>query len=401
MSNTLSVIDMVAREALRIAHEKATFIGTINRSYDDSFGKAGAKVGSTLRVRNPNRYTRTKNTRVMDVQDTTESTQTITLATQDHVDIRFNSAELSLSIDELSQRYIEPAMSVLVSGIDGDCIATATKGTYQLVGTAGTTVGTVSSGFSDTSALGQARAKINQQCAPQNGRILQVDSVTMASIANGVKHMFNPQQDIGKAWREGFVARTAMCDIYENERTWSHTVGADVTSVTLDTFTVTNGIEYINMTAGATLTIGTVFTIAGVYDVHPETKQTYSHLKQFVCTGPGTSATSADISPPIYTSGPLQNVSATPATTAALTFVGAINTTYRQNIMYHPDAFAFVSADLPLYGDSDKCVRRTQDGLSLRVWQASDIINDQLLMRIDMLYGFKILRPEWACRITN
>src|SRR5574343_1608527 len=146
MSNTFSVIDMVAKEAMRIAHEKATFIGTINRSYDDSFAKSGGKIGSTLRIREPNQYTRRSGSRVMDVQDTTESTQTVTLATQDGVDMRFNSAELALSIDELTARYIEPAVSVLVSKIDATHLATATKAVANLVGTAGTAIGAVTSG---------------------------------------------------------------------------------------------------------------------------------------------------------------------------------------------------------------------------------------------------------------
>lgn len=69
--------------------------------------------------------------------------------------------------------------------------------------------------------------------------------------------------------------------------------------------------------------------------------------------------------------------------------------------MYHKDAFTFVTADLPIMDDAAKCVRRTQDGLSLRVWQASDIRNDEMLTRIDILYGGKTVRAPWACRISN
>ena len=104
MANTLSVIDMVTREALRIAHEKLTFISTIDRSYDSSYAKTGAKIGNELRVRNPNQYTRRKGSRVMDVQDQEESTQTVTVALQDGVDMKFNSAALSLSTDDLTRR---------------------------------------------------------------------------------------------------------------------------------------------------------------------------------------------------------------------------------------------------------------------------------------------------------
>jgi hypothetical protein len=138
MANSLVTIDMLARESLRVAHEKAQFIGTVDRQYDDSFANTGAKIGTALRVRKANQYVRTTGSRVMDVQDQAEAVGTITLATQDHVDMRFNSAELALSIDEISKRYIEPAVSVLVSGIESDFLAYSTKQVWNLTGTAGT-----------------------------------------------------------------------------------------------------------------------------------------------------------------------------------------------------------------------------------------------------------------------
>jgi hypothetical protein len=409
MSNTLSVIDMVARESLRIAHEKLSFIGTVDRSYDDSYARTGAKIGSTLKVRNPNQYTRRHGSRVMDIQDTTETTQTITVATQDGVDLKFNSAELSLSVDELSRRYIEPAVSVLVSGIEGDMMTAVTKEVAQLAGTAGTVVGA-----SDISALGAARAKLNQQLAPKDGnRFCQLDSVTMASVATKINTLFHPSAEIERAYREGYITRTAMAEFYENERTYSHTNGDDVAGAIDETAETnfTQGTTKMHVDAlGSTCTVGSVFTIADVYDCHPETKQRYSHLKQFtVVSATFTGSNEADIvfSPAIYTTGAKQNISTDLAYTAAgwnnkvVTFVGSASTAYRHNLMYHKDAFAFVTADLPIMDDAAKCVRRVQDGLSLRVWQGSDIRNDELLMRIDILYGWKTLRPEWACRITN
>lgn len=414
MSNTNITIDMVAKEAMRLAHEKATFIGTVDRQYDDSFANKGAKNGSTLRVLNPNQYVRRAGSRVMDVKDQTSSTQTITLATQDGVDMRFNSAELALEIDELSKRYIEPAMAVLMSGIDGDCLTTATKETFNVAGTAGTVVGTVTSGFSDTSALGQARAKINQGLAPKNSRILQMDSITMASVSNGIKGLFHPSDQVKEVWREGFVARTAMADIYENERTWSLTNISDVTGTTDAASLVTDGGSTVDMhSTVVSPAVGSVFTIAGVYACHPETKQAYSHLQQFVVTTTSAGA-GCTVSPTIYlglsdATAAKQNVcksdgsklALTDFNSQTLTFVGNASTTYRQNLMYHKEAFAFVTADLPLMDDAHKCVRMNQDGFSLRVWQGSDIRNDELLMRIDILYGFKTLRPYWSCRVTN
>ena len=404
MSNSLVTIDMVTREALRIAHEKSQFIGTVDRQYDDSFAKPGAKIGSPLRVRKPNQYSRTTGSRVMDVQDQVEGTGSIVVATQDHVDMRFNSAELALSIDEISKRYIEPAMSVLISGIESDFIAMATKATYNTAGTAGTPP-------TDLVAVGAARAKLNQHLAPKDGnRFIQCDSVTMGGMVNGLKGLFQDSSQIKEQYREGMIGRTAMADWYENDRMWTLTNGSDVTGTTDAAALVTDGGSVVDMhttVAVAVQAVGQVFTIAGVYACHPETKAAYSSLQQFTITAIG--ATTTTVSPTIHLTGPRKNVvssnGATLVTTdfnsKTLTFVGAASTSYVQNLMYHKEAFQFVTADLPLMASSEKCVRRSQDGLSLRVWQDSDIRNDELLMRIDILYGMAALRPEWACRITS
>lgn len=399
MSNTLKVLDMIANESLAVAHEKATFISTTNLQYDESFKWEGShKGGQTLRVRDPNQYTRRQGSRVMDVQDQDESTQTITLATQDGVDMRFNSAELTLDtnspkeVERFSKRYIEPAMSVLVSGIDGDYLTAMTKATYNLVGTAGTVVG--ASG--DISALFNARAKLNQALAPKDNRSYQIDSVTMASIVNGKTGLFHPDGQVKKAFTEGFYGRAAGAEFYENERTYAHTNGSDHTTVTVND-TVASG-DSTFTTAGASVTVGTVFTIANVNAVHPETKASYGVLQQFVITA--ISGNDWTVSPSFVSTGAKQNIDALPANGAAITLHGSASTAYRQNMVYHKDAFAFVTADLPLY-DAEKCVRKQMDGLSIRVWMDSDIRNDELLVRLDILYGWKALRPAWAARISN
>ena len=402
MSNTLLTIDMVTREALRVAHESCSFISTTDRQYDDSFGKTGAKIGTALRVRKPNAYTRTTGSRVMDVQDQEEANGTITVATQDHVDMRFNSVELALSLDDFSKRYIEPAVKVLVSGIESDYLAFATKATYNVAGTAGTAI-------TSLVAPGAARAKLNQGLAPKdNMRAIQMDSVTMGGLVNGVAAYFNPSNAISDQYREGLVARTAMADYYENERVWTLTNSNDVTGTTDAAAQVTDGGSTIDMADTITnAAVGSVFTVAGVYACHPETKAAYPHLQQFVVTA--NSSGLCTVSPSTILTGARKNVcSSTGATLATtdfnsktLTFIGAASTSYVMPLMYHKEAFQFVTADLPLMDDAAKCVRRVQDGLSMRVWQASDIRNDEQLMRIDILYGMAALRAEWACRMVG
>lgn len=407
MSNTFKVVDMVTKEALRIAHESLTFIGTVDRQYDDSFKQTGAKHGSTLRVREPNKYTRRQGSRVMDVQDQNESVQTITVATQDGVDMKFNSAELIQSVnsgaafDDLSKNYIEPAVKSLMSGIEGDFLAYCTKRVYQTAGTAGSAINTLTT-------PGLARAKLNQQLAPKDSRNIQMDSVTMANLVTGVSGFLNPSREVSEQYREGFIARTAMADYYENERIWTLTNSNDITGTTDADAQVTDGGTTIDMADTITnAAVGSVFTVAGVYDCHPETKTAYPHLKQFTVISNASGV--CTVSPATILTGAKKNVCSSTGTdlattdfnSKALVFQGAASTSYVQPIMYHKEAFQFITADLPLMDDAHKCVRRQQDGLSVRVWMGSDIRNDELLMRLDILYGMAALRPEWACRMIG
>jgi len=303
MPNLNLTIDEITREALEIAHEKISFLGTINRQYDSSFAQAGGKIGSTLRIREPNKFTRRTGSRVMDVQDVTTTSQTVTVATQDGVDMRFNSAELAMDIDMFSQNYIEPAISVMVSGIEADVLGDISKGIYNQVGTPGAVVG--ASG--DISALGNARAKINQGLAPKDGqRYVQMSSITMASIVNGTKSLFQDSTQIKEAFREGFISRNAMATWYENERVYSHLNGSSDNTGTVND-TVASGdtaVTLASMGVSKTITKGSIITFAGCYDIHPETKVAYSHLKQFtvtaLATADGAEAVTVSVSPAIY-----------------------------------------------------------------------------------------------------
>lgn len=398
MANTLLTIDMIAREALRLAHEKASFIGTINRQFDRSWSSEGP-TGNTLRIRVPSQYTRRQGSAVMNAQDSVQVSTNLVVATQDGVDMRFTSVELAQSLDDFSRLHLEPAMAGFISAIDSDVLQGCTKSTYNWGGTAGSTV-------SSLTAAGEARTRLNRGLAPKGSRFIQLNSAQMASMVTGVAGYFNPSNAISEQYREGIVARTAMADYYENERVWSM---ANTTSVTLSTaklngYVSTAGQTSINITSltVSSASVGMKFTLANMFDVHPETKQSYGQLKQFTVTA-ATDVSTYTISPAIYRTGARQNVTGNGTTTStnALTWLGSPNSTYALGLMYHRDAFTFATAELPLMADAARCVRKTYDGLSLRVWQASDIRNDEMLTRIDMLYGFQVIRADWASVIVG
>ena len=391
MANTLLTIDQITNEALRLAHEKSSFLGTINRQFDEEFGRKGGKAGDTLRIRIPSQYVRRTGSRVMEVQDSEQVKTTLTVATQDGVDMRFNSREMSLDLDNFSKLHLEPAMAALISGVESDVLQGVTKLVYNQTGTWGTPP-------TDLTHFGTARAYMNQDLAPKDGnRFLQYDSINMGTIVKGLAGLFQDSAQIKEQYREGMMGRTSGFDWYENERVYPHASGADQ-SGTVNDASIAEGLSTIT-TSSVTFAVGDVFTIANVNKVHPETKATYGRSQQFVVISVD-GANDYTFSPAIYASGAKKNVDALPVTGAAVTGFQTASQTKTQALAYHKDAFTFATAALPLMSSAEKCVNREHDGISLRVWQDGDIRNDELLTRIDILYGYSAIRPQWASRIS-
>lgn len=388
MANTLLTPQQITRESLRLLHQKLTFIGNVNRQYDSQFAKSGAKIGDSLKIRLPNEYT-VRTGRTLSAQDTTETSTTLQVATQAGVDVNFYSSELTLSLDDFSSRILEPAMARLAAHMEADAL-NMYKDVYNLVGTAGTVP-------ADLLTYLEAKRKLDENLTPMDSnRTAHLLPVSTVKLVDALKGLFQDSKAITEQYREGMMGRTAGFDFYQNTLMPTHTVGADVTTVTVNGATQTGSTLAV---LGADVKKGDVFTIAGVYQVHPETKATMPNLQQFVVTADGT--TSLSISPPITTSGAKQTVNASPANGAAITFVGTAATGYGQNLAFHKDAFAFATADLIMPKGVDWSAREVYDGISMRVVRAYDINNDALPCRIDVLYGYKTIRPQMACRITN
>lgn len=408
MSNTNLTVDWIGNEALRLAHEKASFIGTINREFDDTY-KPG--YGSTIRIRIPSQYA-TRTGRVMDVQDGVQQSTQLAVATQWGVDLRYNSQEMAQDLVNFQKLHLEPAMATLVSKLDGDCLEQATKATYNSVGVPGNTISTLL-------YPGQARGRLNQYLAPKSNRQLQLDSMSMADLVNTQAIYNNPAAGISEQFREGLVTRTAMADYYENERVYNQSY-ASGNSSWISSQAITNGTAslLISTTTWFTPTVGSVFTLgftssvtSGLRACHPETKQAYSHLQQFVVTAASAATSTVNFSPPIYISGARKNVAQgngadhdsvlNGISTAIVRFAAGGSSTFAQPLMYYRDAFTFATAPLPLMSDAARCVVKTYDGISLRVWEGSDIRNDEKLTRIDVLWGFATIRAQWACKLIG
>lgn len=393
MSNTILTPTAVTREALRILHQKLNFIGTINRQYDDQFAKSGAKIGTTLKIREPNQFT-VRTGKTLDAQDISETSQTLTVATQKGVDVNFSTAELTMSLDDFGKRILDPMMSVLASAIEYDAMSMY-KDVYNSTWTSGSAL--TYNGILDSQVLMQ------RGLAPGGDRTANLNPQDTVDLIKDTKTLFNHQGELGKAFREGYIGRATGFDFMENTLWPGHTTGSEDGAYVVNTSTgITSGSATVAVTAGTgTLALGDVITIAGVNSVHPETKVSTGVLQQFVITAAyAGGAGNITVSPTPVTSGATQNVTIVSAgASKAVAVGGTASDALTTSLLYNKDAFTFVTADLMMPGGVDWAKREVMDGISMRIVRDYDINNDNMPCRIDVLYGYKTLRPQWATRL--
>ena len=417
MPNTLLSPTAITREFLMILHNNLSFTKGVNRQYNEDFANSGAtmsgKIGPSLRVRKPNRYT-VRTGAAIQVQDTTEDYVTVNCTTQKGVDMRFSSADLTLTIDEFSDRYIKPAALLLASTIDYDGLTLATD-VYNLQGTAGYDPGnttTATDAHYVPKVFLQAQANLSDYACPIDERTMVLNPAGQAYSVGGLAGLFNPQAAISEQYTKGSMGPAlGFADFKMDQNVNRLTTGSRVATAGNSIATnanMTGSTIAITTDSNATFKKGDVFyfsTGTAVNTVNPETKQNTGRAQKFVVTADyqatGTSAAALPISPAIITSGATETVTASPDQSAQITWIGAASTAYAADLAYHKDAFTLVTADLVVPKGVDFAAREVYDGISCRIVRQYDINNDNLPCRIDILYGWTTIRPELACRIIG
>lgn len=390
-SNTLLNINMITAKALVILHQKLNVVGAVDRQYDDSFGQAGAKIGSSLRIRIPVQFTVSSGP-TLAIQNTVETNTTLTLSTQNHVDFSFSSQELTLNIDDFAARYLEPACKVLAASVESQFLLQVLPSIYNVVDGHGSA--------QTMKNILTARKILLDNLTPQSRQWqLRVNTQDNVDVVTSNLGLFQQSTQIARQYTEGVMGLSGGFEWAENTHLGGgYTRGAEngylvgAASQTGSSLAVTTGTGTGNA--------GDVFTIAGVFRVHPETKAVTNVLQQFVLTAPITAGAGTwSISPPINVTGPYQNVSGSPGAGAAITFLAVASTATGQSLAFHPEFATFATADLVMPGGVDMAARASSDGLSIRVVRQYDINNDVLPCRLDILWGAVAMRPQLACRL--
>lgn len=397
MANTILTHQMIAREAAKMLEEEAPFIANINKGRQDEFGKdvQGYKKGDTVTIKVPTSG-RVFNGAVYAEggagSDFLEEEVSLTLDTQKHVGLKFGAKEKLLDITDFKDRILRPQMQTLSSVVEADLIARGVLGTPNQVAMS-------LSGANPSNALALGRAKLNQYLAPAGDRSVILSSTANVALSGEVSRMYNPTQTSSKAYLQGYVATAFGADLYEHQSVAVFNNGT-AAGLTVNGANQTGKIVNLAAATAGTLTQGTVFTIAGVNAVHPLTGQDLGVLQQFVVTATVTvgANTAVSIFPALNATAPNKTTSALPANGAVVTVV---STNGFQNLEFHKDAFTAAFAPLPVLASCEGYTARLPSGISVRVMTFGDGLNDLERTRIDVLYGFQVVRPLHACRITQ
>ena len=409
MANTLATPSWTTKEVARGFINKLVFLANVNRTYDDQYEIAGAKVGNTVNARLPQRFTVTDG-QALQLQNLYDQPVPITLTNQKNVAFGYSSAQATTELDDIRTRYVTPGSEALANAAEVLAFDAVYTDIYSSVGTPGTTP-------SATLTYLQAGVKLTDLSTPLRGRVAVLDPLAMSTLANTTSSLFNPTAVISENYEEGMFGRKQLgVDKWLQDPVRpTHTTGTFTASTPLVNGASQTGSSLITdgwASGATTLKKGDVFTVAGVNSVNPLSYSDNGRLQQFVVTADNSDSSGAmtiAISPSIITSGALQTVSASPANNAVITVLGATAAaggtlatyTSPQSLVYHPDAFAFVMADLmkPGAGAESTTVRSKALGFSIRMVEQYQIGTDQNPSRLDILIGAATIQARLASRV--
>lgn len=403
MSTAILTHTMLAREAAALLKEKANFINRINRKRQEDIQQKvnGYKKGGFVDIVIP------PPSKVYDgatfagggsADDQVESTVRLQLTNQKHVPLTFTAVEKALKLDDFRERFLEPAIDTLIATVQADLMTKAYRLSPNVIGTPGTVP-------NSAKIYSQGRALLERHLAPASPRTVIWSSDANVELVDASKALFNPNEEVARMFLKGYCKSYAEMDFFENQSVPTHTNGNDVTGVVISGASQTGSSLTVGGVAnGSTFKAGQVFTIADVYDVHPLTGDAYPNLRQFVITA-DTTATTTTVALPIWpaidATAPGKTVSAVPADTAALTFVGAASTGYRQNLGFHRDAIATAFAPLPVLASCEGYTAEIDD-IAVRVMTFGNGLTDQEHTRVDVLYADPAgVRRDHIFRITE
>jgi len=399
MTNTLVTCTIVAKESLAILKNMLTYSAAVNRDWEDEFTSnmsRGYAPGATINIKKPPRYVYRAG-RVAVPQATVETTVPLSLS-QGGCDINFTGLERTLSLTQLEQK-IQAAIAPVANEIDRQGLQLAHFATFNTLNPTGVVPNTQALALAAVTGLNQ---RLDEMAAPRDKQRALISNPSLnANLIQGFAGLFNSSDIISKQFKSGMMVDSLGIAYAMDQNVDVHLNGA-ATATNIAGANQTGSSVTVVAVAGGTLTRGTVITLPGVFAVNPQSRQSTGTLANFVVTADVLlAATSIPISPAIVVSGPFQNVTASPTTGAPYIILGAANTSYNTNVAFHKDAFTL--AMVPMFAPTGgrgviDVSQQSSDGFTVKVTQFYDGVNDNYIMRIDVLFGWAATYPELSVK---
>lgn len=414
MSNQVPIQTIVAKKVLARLQNKLPMTANVNKDFQTELSDSQKRAGGIININKPPLFN-VRTGEIMEVQSTVIPAVSTSL-NMFGVDVSASQLDLQISYDAVQKGMIDGvldgAASALAAKIEADGFALALK-VANVVGTPGTEI-------TDPSVLATAGALITSNGGMIGGRnrIGLLNSFQNASFATGVKNYFNPVNTVSDAFADGILGNGYGFELYDEPVASTFTSGVyGGTPLTNGVLTAGNTIVTDGWTATTTtLNVGDTFTIAGCFNRNPQTGLSTGRLKNFVVAtktttdGSGNSTITIGEDGIILT-GPRQNVISATGTSviadnSAITVTsGASNTTSRQSLVYHKNAFTFAMVPLAKVpsnmGVMSTVVSDEMSGLSISMKEGYDITNNQRVVRFDVLYAWLETYPQIAARILG
>lgn len=399
MPNSLVTCSIIAKEALAVLENILSFSSGVNRDWEAEFTQnqsRGYSPGQTINIKKPPRYTYRAG-RVAVPQATAESTVPLTLQ-QGGTDLNFTGIERTLSLQQMSQK-LQAAMATVANEIDRQGLDLARVATFNCLGTPGTPPTTQALALAAATSLNQ---RLDEMAAPRDKmRSLITNPALNGAMVQGFAGLFNNSRTLSDQYQSGLLVDALGLAYAMDQNVAVHTNGTQAVVGTNVNGAGQTGSNITVVGLGGTITKGTKITLPGVFAVNPQSRQSTGTLMQFTVTADvAAAATVLPISPAIVTSGAFQNVTASPTNGAAFTIFGTASGSYSANVAYHKDAFTL--AMVPMYappsgkGVIDVAVQ-SYKGMNIKVTEFYDGVNDNYIMRLDVLFGWAATYPELAC----
>lgn len=362
MAETNFSVKQIARETLPRLIDNLVFPNLVYKDLSKAFT---AKQGDTVSVRRPVKLTANEfdeNTGVIP-SGFTGDTIDVKLDKIATVDMEISAIEAACDFDSLTKLFIEPAAAALAEKINRDGLALY-KDIPAVKGTAGTTP----DGLDD---LAEAAFALDMMRVPTDARYAVWDPLTTSKLKQ-IPAIVNAEKcGSTKALRTGSIGRVFGMENYMSQAVYDHTTELASVSFTVKTgVTASERVTITSDSAEGTVHKGDILTVNGTaYTVTADT----------------------------VLSGGEAEISVFPNMTAEAGDAVTFTPSHKANLVFHPNAFAFVTRPLSTPGGVESYVT-TYNGISLRVVRGYNMKYKKEVLSMDILYAFKTIYPELAVR---